>query len=621
MTKIQELQVENVSLRQQIAALGARLAERISEEARSDNLSSDGNRFRALFETMAQGVVYQDSRGAITLANPAAERLLGLTQAELQGRDSVDPRWHAIHLDGSDFPGDDHPAMIALRMGSPVKDVTMGIFHPIRGEYVWLLVNAVPEFRDDEPAPYRVYTTFSDITDQKKAEALLRQSEERFHRAFDNMLEGAQILDFDWRYVYLNIAAETHNCRPNQELIGKRYTEAWSGIETTSVFSMIKRCMDERVAVRVENRFEYPDGRVAWFDLSIQPIPEGVFILSLDITERVLAEKQAEQMKRLYATLSQVNQTIVRSKDRDSLFQSVCEVAVRFGGFSLAWIGLLDEASGNIQPVVATGLEIEHWPFQVVNLHQGPFTGGLLATAIRTSTVITSENIQSDQRTSSLRSAFEKYDFHSSAAVPIQVKGKTIGVLSLVSNEIGLFKVDDEVSLLNEMGLDISFALDIMETEREKVEAEKLKQQWADAFENCAHGLAIGLPDSNQILTCNPSFARLQGRTRSEISSMPILSMYASQDHEHVQKAIAEADRVGRVRYEARMLRKDGSIYPVQMDVVSVRDARGQLLYRVATQQDITERKMAEKALQDSENRYHGMLDSMLEGCQLIDFG
>ena len=59
---------------------------------------------------------------------------------------------------------------------------------------------------------------------------------------------------------------------------------------------------------------------------------------------------------------------------------------------------------------------------------------------------------------------------------------------------------------------------------------------------------------------------------------------------------MAEADRFGQVRYEARMIRKDGSLFPIQMDLVSVRDEGGQLLYRVGTVQDISERNARNKS-------------------------
>ena len=108
--------------------------------------------------------------------------------------------------------------------------------------------------------------------------------------------------------------------------------------------------------------------------------------MTSDITERKRAENQIAQLSRLYATLSQVNQTIVRA-DRDELFQSICDVAVEFGQFSLAWIGLLDEATGDIRPAAASGLDVAHWPFPIVNIKQGAFKDGLVGTAIRTSAV------------------------------------------------------------------------------------------------------------------------------------------------------------------------------------------------------------------------------------------
>ncbi|MBN1161342.1 MAG: PAS domain S-box protein, partial [Dehalococcoidales bacterium] len=142
-------------------------------------------RFRALFETMAQGVVYQEADGKIISANPAAEHILGLSIDQILGRTSVDPRWKSIHEDGSDFPGEEHPSMVALRTGKAVENVVMGVFNPVTNEYRWILVNAIPEFKEGETTPCRAYTTFTDITEQKKAEKALLESEERYRLIFE----------------------------------------------------------------------------------------------------------------------------------------------------------------------------------------------------------------------------------------------------------------------------------------------------------------------------------------------------------------------------------------------------------------------------------------------------
>ena len=121
------------------------------------------------------------------------------------------------------------------------------------------------------------------------------------------------------------------------------------------------------------------------------------------------------------------------------------------------------------------------------------------------------------------------------------------------------------------------------------------KQRWADAFHYCAHGIAIGDPNTGRFLTCNPAFAKLLGYTGpEEVEGKPILGNYAPEHHEDVARYIAEADAIGYVNYQKQMCRKDASVFDVQIDLVSVKDAHHNPIYRVATIQDITERKHQE---------------------------
>jgi len=123
--------------------------------------------YRALFDTMALGVVYQDADGRVILANPAAEGILG--------ESSMNPPWRAILADGSDLSGDAQPAMVALRTGSEVRDFVMGIFNPRSDGCRWVSVNAVPQFRAGETEPYRVCTTLTDITEHRRVAETLQE--------------------------------------------------------------------------------------------------------------------------------------------------------------------------------------------------------------------------------------------------------------------------------------------------------------------------------------------------------------------------------------------------------------------------------------------------------------
>ncbi len=137
----------------------------------------------------------------------------------------------------------------------------------------------------------------------------------------------------------------------------------------------------------------------------------------------------------------------------------------------------------------------------------------------------------------------------------------------------------------------------------EKKRAEEELRLWADAFRHCAHGIAIGDPQRNAVRVANRAFAEQHGCLPEELAGRPILSLCDPAEHDFIRAQIREADRVGQVRFESMRVRRDGSIFPVQLDLVSVRDADGRVLYRVATAQDITERKQSLDALQHSEQR------------------
>jgi PAS domain S-box-containing protein len=131
---------------------------------------------------------------------------------------------------------------------------------------------------------------------------LQRQSEARYRAALDTMLEGAQIIGFDWRYLYLNDSAARYGRMPKEELLGHTVMEKYPGIEVSQMFADMAECMQFRQPHMGEYHFEYPDGRNAWFEFSIQAVPEGIFILSLDITARREAD---EAMRRVNQVLEQ----------------------------------------------------------------------------------------------------------------------------------------------------------------------------------------------------------------------------------------------------------------------------------------------------------------------------
>jgi PAS domain S-box-containing protein len=164
------------------------------KKAEIDLVKSE-KKYRNLFQTMAQGVVYQDTEGVIFSANPAAERILGLSLDQMQGKTSMDPGWEAVDEDKNELSGDRHPAMIALKTRKPVLDFVQGIFNPKVNDYVWIIVNSIPQFDEQTNELRGVYSTFLDITRRKLAEEGLRQSETQFRQLFNSIRDAILVAD------------------------------------------------------------------------------------------------------------------------------------------------------------------------------------------------------------------------------------------------------------------------------------------------------------------------------------------------------------------------------------------------------------------------------------------
>jgi two-component system, cell cycle sensor histidine kinase and response regulator CckA len=134
-------------------------------------------------------------------------------------------------------------------------------------------------------------------------EAALRKSETLYRNALDSIKEGCQIIDFNWRPIFLNATALKFIGRTKEEVLNHTLLKLFPGLEETEAFAAFQRCMKERKSQYVLSSFEYPDGIKKWFEHSIQPIPEGIFILINEITERKLAEDSLRDSEEQYRLL------------------------------------------------------------------------------------------------------------------------------------------------------------------------------------------------------------------------------------------------------------------------------------------------------------------------------
>ena len=157
-------------------------------QARAQRAASEA-KFHSVVKAMAEGVVFQDAEGRIVETNPAALRIEGRDSGQMLGHTSSDPGWGAVREDGSDFPGDQHPAMVTLRTGEPQSNVVMGIRRP-SGERRWISINSEPLFGPEGRTPSGVVTTFHDITERKQIEVQMAEYIARLEHAVEQTLRA-----------------------------------------------------------------------------------------------------------------------------------------------------------------------------------------------------------------------------------------------------------------------------------------------------------------------------------------------------------------------------------------------------------------------------------------------
>jgi PAS domain S-box-containing protein/putative nucleotidyltransferase with HDIG domain len=285
---------------------------RRSEEA----LRRAEEKFRNIFENSQDGIFQSTPEGRFLTANPALAQMWGYASPE-ELISSVTKISQQIYVD----PGQRNEFLEALEKDeSAVQNFEYKVYKK-DGSVIWVQENARAIRGTDGNVQY-YEGSVKDVTEQKQTSEALRRSEERYRRTLNNMMEGCQIIDFNWRYIYVNDTAALHGRRKPEEMLMRTMMELYPGIEGTELFAALRDCMERRTSQRLENQFTFPDGDTGWFELSVQPVPEGLFILSIDISERKQAETELKDREARYRTLFENLPIPVFTKDREGRYTS-----------------------------------------------------------------------------------------------------------------------------------------------------------------------------------------------------------------------------------------------------------------------------------------------------------
>lgn len=339
------------------------------------------------------------------------------------------------------------------------------------------------------------------------------------------------------------------------------------------------------------------DGSVFLGELSGRKLSDGKVIGQLrDLSSRKQLEARNRHLSRLYSLLSHVNQAVIRSRERQDLFQTVCDVAVEHGGFRMAWIGLLDDATQRLVPVAHAGYEADYLAGVQIKVNDPQTSTGPAGIALREGRLAVCDDIAADEGMAVWRDAALARGYRTVASVPLRAKGRSVAALTVYGDHVGFFSADER-RLMQELGDDIGAALTFMEAQADRRRAELAlrasEERFRSLVQNSMDAIALYAADGT-ILYQSPAVSRILGYEPSDV-----YELVHPADRERLRADFARLlqDEGSSVQRDRRYLHRDGSyrwIESVATNLVHVPSVAA----IVDNFRDITERRRAEEERQ-----------------------
>jgi PAS domain S-box-containing protein len=438
----------------------------------------------------------------------------------------------------------------------------------------------------------------------------LRQSEEQLRLVIEASRDGLWDHNLKSGIAYLSPRyAEITGLRPGHVPAN---LDAFGRLVHPEDWPLVLKAMNEHLAGKspfseAEYRMLRPDGGERWVwgrGQVVERGPDGtpwrmVGTIS-DITDRKQAERRILQLNRTYSLLSDINQNIVREKDPHAMLAAACAIAVGDGKFRMAWVAMLDADGHQLEPVASAGMVEGYTDSVNIDLRDASRRRGPMASCFLAGQHSICNDLAHDPNFLPWREEALRRGYRAVGAFPLKVDGATVGVFSLYSDTSHFFD-DAELLLLDELAVDIGFALEISSREKERRRMERelqaSEERYKVIFDNAPDAVLLAACDGadlGRILAANERADRMHGYLPGELVGMRIDELSIVDSEERKVENFRRIAAGESVTVEVEHRRKDGTIFPVE--IVASRIVWGGRVCVLSFERDITERKRAEEA-------------------------
>lgn len=545
-------------------------------KAARNTLEQERGMLKTVIQTIPDLVWLKDPHGIYLACNPAFERFFGAPEADIVGHSDYDfVAWELADY----FRTNDHAAIQAGGPRLSEEWITLAA----EGRRILVEMVKMPMYSSDGRL-LGVLGIAHDVTERRQTETRLRESENRFRDIVGKMPVAYQSLDKEGRYAEVNPALCDLLGYEAPELLEHSFGDSWPLATQPSYPIWFARMLDTG-HIQSELELLTRNGRILQVLLrgSIQTDSRGAFqcahCVLFDITER----KQTEQA--MLAAQTEATRLLKEADHSRQVLLNVLEDEHKAKSIARTLSDRLQNYL-SVSPVVTYALTVEGgrisstWVSENISKLLGYSLEETLAENWWQS------HLHPDDRDAALANAPILFN-EGRLSLEYRFFRKN-GSMLWVHDEQRLVR-DDEGNPLQIVGAwnDI--------TERKQAEEQALR--WQRVFEVAQFGLAYANTADNTFTEVNETFARQRGYTPDELKGQPVPLIYAPQEREVLKQRFRDIDVLGHLVFESIHQRKDGSQFPVLLEVTTIGDTEGRPVSRVVYALDITKRKQAENEI------------------------
>jgi len=577
-----------------------------------EKLKDSEKKFQALLNLMPDLVAIVDEKGKILAVNDAAEKLGGYKKKELVGKNFLStnvftPESKAITAEN-----------LAKRMtGAQIAPYEVEMLTKY-GETKSAELNATKIEYKGKKANLVV---FRDITERKKAEKELRESEEKYKTLMDDAPISVSNVDLKGTVTFVNKRFEEVSGYSRGEVVGKNGFELGMFDDETlkSFAERMKAILEGKATHPLDTRFKCKDGKWLWVEIEGRAIkerglPVGFQLISRDITERRKMEEALKQSEAKLKALHSHARTLAVANTIEEVAKHSLDAMEFTLGFDVA--DFCGVENGEIHVYGSKGAQVSplRWPLD------GP---GVVVKSVKAKGTLRIPDTREEPSFVDRRGFSGTQELRpmlSELAVPVLTDGEAVAVLNVESSRLNAF-TDEDKELLETLAMHVASALGRL---KQVASLERLVEQRAGELkvseakyrllvENVMDVVFV-IDLKGNFTFCSQAAEKMTGYSVGQLLSMNMEELIAPEYFPEIQERLEARIRGERYLppHEFEIVRADGKRLPIEMTTALMLE-KGTLTGIQGVARDVGERRKAEEVLRESEEKFRRIYNASLD--------